>query len=718
MTSLLSRRLARLVVTSMLPLLTVGLGPAKAVGAEGDNSGNNCQLRSANGGIEHVVSITFDNTHFTRDRPNVPSDLEFMPNLLNFMKDNGTLLSNYHTPLISHTATDILTSLTGVYGDRHGQPSSNSWRYYLPGGGTSLGVSFAYWTSPVWDPTPASGTNKTYTMLTPDGKNAPAPWVPFTRAGCDFGAVSTANIVLENSGIDVPTVFGQTSPEAAEAKANPNLAFANYIGIAVHCARDSSLCSAANNGRPDLLPDEPGGYAGFNGLFGHKNVAPQISPGAPLTDLSGKVVTNGKSGTPGFPGFDSMPAAVSLAYIAAMQEHGVPVTFGYITDSHDKKVNDGQARAYGPGEEGYVANLKANDEAFGKFFTRLAAAGINKSNTLFVFTADEGDHFAGGTGSPAGCDGVTVFCTYPAGQIGQVGVNARGLLATQQGVTTPFDIRADVAPGFYLTGNPIPAQTATVTRDFERAVGRLHATNPYTGTHEEITEGLADHVGMKLLHLIAAADPSRNATFTQFALPDYRLFKGGPNCTPPCVAIDPVFAWQHGTFSPIITTTWLGLVGPGVRVQGERNQYWSDHADLRPTILSLLGLKDTYGHQGRVLFEELKGGAVPSTLRESRDIALELGQVYKQINAPVGDLSLNAMKISTRALRGNDDTYAQLEATLAEFTTRRDGLALQIEAILDGAAFNGNPINEQQARSLIAQARQLLSDVRELAEES
>ena len=33
--------------------------------------------------------------------------------------------------------------------------------------------------------------------------------------------------------------------------------------------------------------------------------------------------------------------------------------------------------------------------AFGKFFDRLAADGINKSNTLFLFTVDEGDHFAG-----------------------------------------------------------------------------------------------------------------------------------------------------------------------------------------------------------------------------------------------------------------------------------------------------------------------------------
>jgi len=44
----------------------------------------------------------------------VPSDLEQMPNLLNFLEDKGTLFTNHYTPLISHTAVDILTALTGV----------------------------------------------------------------------------------------------------------------------------------------------------------------------------------------------------------------------------------------------------------------------------------------------------------------------------------------------------------------------------------------------------------------------------------------------------------------------------------------------------------------------------------------------------------------------------------------------------------------------------
>ena len=85
--------------------------------------------------------------------------------------------------------------------------------------------------------------------------------------------------MLENTGPDVTKVFGPASDEAAEVVANPGQAFADFVGIAIHCAQGETLCSDANHGRPDLLPQEPGGYSGFNGLFGNKYVAPQISTG-------------------------------------------------------------------------------------------------------------------------------------------------------------------------------------------------------------------------------------------------------------------------------------------------------------------------------------------------------------------------------------------------------------------------------------------------------
>src|SRR6266852_738049 len=111
---------------------------------------SSCQLQSVGGAIQHVIYIQFDNVHFTRDNPTVPSDLEQMPHLLNFFVTNGTFSTSHHTPLISHTADDIITSLTGVYGERHGQPVSNSFNYFNPasadGLGSSFVTSFTYWT--------------------------------------------------------------------------------------------------------------------------------------------------------------------------------------------------------------------------------------------------------------------------------------------------------------------------------------------------------------------------------------------------------------------------------------------------------------------------------------------------------------------------------------------------------------------------------------------
>ncbi|GAC1479175.1 MAG: hypothetical protein PVSMB9_02480 [Candidatus Dormibacteria bacterium] len=722
----LKHAFARLVMLAILPATIAGFGSVGAAAAKPVAADSGCQLRSANGSVKHVIYVQFDNTHFARERvaPDVPSDLEQMPNLLSFLKGNGTLDTNHHTPLISHTATDILTSLTGLYGDRHGVPVSNSFKYFTPTGKARTGVSFAYWTAPIFDPG-ASATNPatdtTTNMLTADGKNAPAPWVPFTRAGCNVGSVATANTVLENTAIDIPTVFGAGSSQANEVAANPGQAFADFVGIGVHCASGNALCSSANGGKADKLPQEPGGYNGYSGLFGHKYVAPQLSPGAPLTDLNGNVIRDSK-GHIGFPGFDGMSAAVSLSYVAALQEHGVPVTYAYISDAHD---NHAGAGAYGPGEAGYVAALKAYDDAFGKFFTRLAADGINKENTLFVFTSDEGDHFGGGSPTPAGCDGVNTPCEYshvrcvatspascPPNNVGETNGNLAGLLASQKSITTRFTVHSDDAPTVYIIGNPAP--TDSVTRALERAAGGLTGINPQTGSSEVIMQRMADPVEMKLLHMVTA-DPARTPTFTYFANPEYFLFAGAPNCNSPCLTQEPGFAWNHGDFQPEISTTWLGMVGPGVRNLGATDAIWSDHTDIRPTILAAVGLHDDYAHQGRVLFEALNDASVPVSLRQHRGTMQDLAQAYKQINAPVGELGLSTLRASTKALQGNDTTYASIESQLTGLTGRRDALAADIIGALEAAAFEGTTVNENQAKAWIAQAKTLIDQANALA---
>src|SRR5262250_2287972 len=243
-----------------------------------------CQLNSLGNQIKHVIFIIFDNVHFRRDNPNVPSDLEQMPNLLNFIRDNGTLHTNHHPVLISHTANGILTDLTGVYSDRHGQSVSNSYRYFKSDGSTASSSSFKYWTDIV-DDTSAVPADPLPNMVNGDTglpRTMPAPWVPYTRAGCDFGSAGgPANIVLENTATgpsgDMTKVFGIGSAEWNEAvmsnaapagSAARNLAQTDFVGFAIHCAKGGGICTGNQQARPDNLPDEAGGYSGFLGLFG------------------------------------------------------------------------------------------------------------------------------------------------------------------------------------------------------------------------------------------------------------------------------------------------------------------------------------------------------------------------------------------------------------------------------------------------------------------
>lgn len=312
-----------------------------------------------------------------------------------------------------------------------------------------------------------------------------------------------------------------------------------------------------------------------------------------------------------------------------------------------------------------------------------------------------------------GCDGVTTPCTYS--QIGEINANLAGLLATEQGITTPFKVHSDSAPAIYITGNPA-RDDETVTRPFERAAGKLTAVNPITGNPDTITQFMADPVELKLLHMITA-DPARTPTFILFADPNYFLFAGAPNCNAPCVTEQPGFAWNHGDVQPDITTTWLGMVGPGIDQVGIDNVTWSDHTDIRPTMLVLLGLKDDYAHEGRALVEEFDGWAIPAAAKKHGSF-VPLSQALKQIDAPVGPLGLASLQASTLGLKSDDAgdaMYINVETQLASFTTQRDALAAQMLWLLEGAEFNNQPITQQQAKPLIQQAQALLAEVQAFA---
>jgi hypothetical protein len=703
--------------TSILAVTATGIGLAavvtsSAIASPGPSSAHGCQLDN---GIKHVIEIQFDNVHLTRDDPNVPSDLEQMPNLLNFLKGNGTVMANSHDVLV-HTATNFISNQTGLYPDRTAVTQSNSGSYYGADGKTHTDVSFAYWNAPLFDPAGNSsntGYNLRYTadrsnVPNNSNVNVPAPWVPYTRAGCDVGEVGMSNTVLENINIDIPTVFGAGSPQQQEVTQNPAKATADFVGFAVHCGQSSALCA---NGQDDRLPDEPGSYQGYKALFGNSSVQPATSPSGPINDLKGRPITD-PVGNPGFPGFDSLTPDVSLGYAANLIEHGVQVANVYVSDVHtDHHTSTGDL---GPGEARYEQQLHEYDTAFGQFLTRMAHDGITPANTLFAVTTDEGDHFSGSAPSPAGCSGAPGnYCSYTTKS--EVNVNLPGLLATAKGNTTPFAMHSDPAPALWLTGNP--ARTSPAPRQLERDMAAISFTNPLTGATDKLAYQLADPVEEKILHFVSS-DATRTPTLTAFAGEDEYVTGGTANCNKPCVFTSSGFAWNHGGIWPDHQNIWAGYVGPGISARGVDNGTWTDQVDTRPTLLALAGLRDDYAGDGRVLVEITSPNALPPALRAHRSTVLRLGQLYKQIMGADGQFAEDTLAASTRALASgsasDDRTYTRISTLLQVLNGARDQIADQIGDQLLGAAFHGQPVNERQAAVLGVEAQLLLAGARAL----
>ncbi|MGH9120326.1 MAG: hypothetical protein ACRDYC_00025, partial [Acidimicrobiales bacterium] len=424
-----------------------------------------------------------------------------------------------------------------------------------------------------------------------------------------------------------------------------------------------------------------------------------------LVDLNGQEIDNSFTGGPGFVASFSPTAAQSLAVVADMQESGVPVAYTYISDLHDKKAGatgcTSPGNALGPGDPCYEAAAASYNQAFASFFSRLAADGITPANSLFVFIADEGDHFVGANAgrsiqpscSPGGTVGIT--CSYPSGTIGEVSEDLNALVAQETGDQTAFTAQPQ-DDSIYVNGQPGPNTPAV--RQLERDAGKVTAPDPYAGATEAVANYLADPAEEAVLHFVDA-DSARTPTFTLFPKPDF-FASSGTKCTDPttignpnsCTVLNSGFAWDHGYYAAEINNTWLGLVGPDVRNLGLNGKLpangpssagpnsgnvttpgagttgiRADHTDTQPTMMALAGLKDDYQTDGRVLSEVITPNALPAAAQGSD--YLNLAACYKQLDSSVGIFGTNTLEADTVAMESgsgsSDNQYQSFQVALA-----------------------------------------------------
>src|SRR5262249_7359016 len=196
-----------------------------------------------------------------------------------------------------------------------------------------------------------------------------------------------------------------------------------------------------------------------------------------------------------------------------------------------------------------------------------------------------------------------------------------------------------------------PGPDQPQVRQLEQDLGSLTLTNQFSGQPTPMTEHLVDAQDQTLLHM-TTTDPLRTPTFTDFGDPTF-FYQTGTcpvgNASAGCPVVNPSFAWNHGDDQPEITRTWLGLVGPTVNHLGETPSIWSDHTDIRPTMLSILGLPSDYTMDGASLTQLISSQSLPASLQSHLTSYQSLVGAYNQLNAPVGTFGHDSEGVSTTA---------------------------------------------------------------------
>ena len=339
---------------------------------------------------------------------------------------------------------------------------------------------------------------------------------------------------LENTAVDIPKVFGASSAEnqqlAADTDSFKDAETADYVGISVHCAPGSAFCADAKGVKfgqtsptptatADLLPDEPGGYPGSRPCSGTAT-SPRNWRGHRERDQGGYQVTNAAGNLvdlngnqingafltpshPGFPGFGSINASQTLAYMSDMLESGLPVVNGYISDIHGNEHIPGLSAC---------SSAPVGARQRQRLLRRPGAVLQPGVRRVLPAPGGRGHHPEEhrvpaqlGRGRPPGRRQrgprhpahpgqlrrrsqrqLTVPCTYPTGSFGELAGNLTGLLATQKNDTTPFTLENDTAPEFYVTGKPPRPRPGAQARAGRRRPDRGQPVHRHHPEHHQL----------------------------------------------------------------------------------------------------------------------------------------------------------------------------------------------------------------------------------------
>jgi len=211
-----------------------------------------------------------------------------MPSLLNFIRHNGTLLTNEHGSDLAHCRRDSVVASRASIPDRHARQCRNSYGA-RPHGSVLVPSSFGYWRIPSSARAPRRCRHDHARR-----DNAPAPWCR-SRARVATSVQSRREHRARERGYrpnwrhheSFTVTLRMSSPKPRLLTQHfwhrtKTASSADFVGIAIHCGVSWWHLAPVTARATDLLPDEPGGYEGFLGLFGAKYINPLLTNGNPV----------------------------------------------------------------------------------------------------------------------------------------------------------------------------------------------------------------------------------------------------------------------------------------------------------------------------------------------------------------------------------------------------------------------------------------------------